>query len=98
MVVSVNEEAQYRPQNTIILSIGTPKKGPLLSGNPRIGLCRLQGYVGVIGTCTGDVPMLVVRKEYFNLKSQVEKQTESQMEPYLPSKVCQGIIGFRLYF
>ena len=25
---------QYRPQNTIILNIGTPKKVPLILGNP----------------------------------------------------------------
>ena len=36
MVVSQNEGAQYRPQNTIVLIIWTPKKVPLILGNPHI--------------------------------------------------------------
>ena len=27
---------QYRPQNTIVLNMGTPKKVPLILGNPHI--------------------------------------------------------------
>ena len=36
MVVSQNRGPQCRPQNTIILIIGTPKKVPLILGNPKI--------------------------------------------------------------
>ena len=40
---------QYRPQNTIVLIIGTPKKVPLILGNPHIDSTRwvmelLQGH------------------------------------------------------
>ena len=38
MVVSLNRGPQYRPQNTIILIIGTPKKVPLILGNRHIGI------------------------------------------------------------
>ena len=36
MVVSQNKGSQYRPQDTITLIIGTPKKVPLILGNPHI--------------------------------------------------------------
>ena len=39
MVVSMNRGLQYRPQNAIILIIGTPKKvPPLILGNLRIAI------------------------------------------------------------
>ena len=31
-------EPQYRPQNTIVLIIGTPKRVPLILGNPLVGM------------------------------------------------------------
>ena len=36
-VVSQNRGPQYRPQNTIVLIIGTPKMVPLILGNPHLG-------------------------------------------------------------
>ena len=36
MVVSLKRGPQYRPQNTIILIMGTPNKVPLILGNPHI--------------------------------------------------------------
>ena len=38
MVVSQNRGPQFRPQNTIVLIIGTPKMVPLILGNPQIML------------------------------------------------------------
>ena len=35
---------QYRPQNTIVLIMGTPKRVPLILGNPH-----------VVEVCTGEV-------------------------------------------
>ena len=35
---------QYRPQNTIVLIIGTPKKVPLMLGNPQV---KLHGFPGL---------------------------------------------------
>ena len=55
MVVSQNKGTQYRPQNTIVLIIGTPKMVPLILGNPQIylhdvaklaSLCN-SAYIGV---------------------------------------------------
>ena len=37
MVVSQNKGTQYRPQYTIVLVIGTPKKVRLILGNSHIG-------------------------------------------------------------
>ena len=34
MVVSQNKGPQYRPPNTIVLTIGTEKRVPLILGNP----------------------------------------------------------------
>ena len=42
VVVSQKRGPQYRPQNTIILIIGTPKKVPLILGNPQVPLGRLR--------------------------------------------------------
>ena len=46
LVVSLNKGTQYRPQNTIILIMGTPKKVPLILGNYHLVLpanaCHLQ--------------------------------------------------------
>ena len=39
-------EPQYRPQNTIVLNIGTPKKVPLILGNPHKGLLIILGVIG----------------------------------------------------
>ena len=36
MVVSLNRGSQNKPPNTIILIIGTPKRVPLLLGNPHM--------------------------------------------------------------
>ena len=36
IIVSLNKGPQYRPQYTIILIIGTPKRVPLILGNPHI--------------------------------------------------------------
>ena len=41
MVVSQNKGTQYRPQYTIVLIIGTPKKVPLILGNPHISRASL---------------------------------------------------------
>ena len=38
LVVSGNKGTQYRPQNTIVLIIGTPKKVPIILGNPHLGI------------------------------------------------------------
>ena len=38
MVVSQNEELQYRPSNTIVLVMGTPKKVFLILGKPHVGI------------------------------------------------------------
>ena len=38
MVLSQNRGPQYRPQNTIVLIIGIPKKVPLILGNPQISM------------------------------------------------------------
>ena len=38
LVVSQNKGTQYRPQYTIVLIIGIPRKVPLILGNPQIGL------------------------------------------------------------
>ena len=35
-VVSLNRGPQYRPQNTIVLIMGTPKMVPLILGNPQV--------------------------------------------------------------
>ena len=44
LVISQNRGAQYRPQNTIVLIIGTPKKVLLILGNSCLGLgFRAQG-------------------------------------------------------
>ena len=40
MVISQNRGPQYRPQNTMILIIGTPKMVPLILGNPQIHTVR----------------------------------------------------------
>ena len=40
MVVSQNKGAQYRPQNIIVLIMGTPKIVPLILGNPQISTKR----------------------------------------------------------
>ena len=37
MVVSQSKGTQYGPQNTIVLIIWTPKKVPLILGNPHMG-------------------------------------------------------------
>ena len=37
MVVSQNKRTQYGPKNTIVLIIWTPKKVPLILGNPHMG-------------------------------------------------------------
>ena len=36
MVVSIKSGTQYRAPNTIILLMGTPKRVPLILGNPHI--------------------------------------------------------------
>ena len=47
MVVSQNEGTQYRPQNIIVLIIGTPKMVPLILGNLHItGI--IEGILGVL--------------------------------------------------
>ena len=43
MVVSLNTGISYRPQNKIVLTIGTPKKVLLIVGNPHIGVIWALG-------------------------------------------------------
>ena len=46
MVVSQNKGTQYRPQNTIVLIMGTPKKVPLILGNTHMIPIRDNGHCG----------------------------------------------------
>ena len=44
MVVSLNRGPQYKPQNAIILIMGTPKIVPLILGNPHMS--EIEGLGG----------------------------------------------------
>ena len=52
MVVSQNKGAQYRPQNIIVLIMGTPKMVPLILGNPHIRIPLVKMY-GNYQMCSG---------------------------------------------
>ena len=64
MVVSLNKGTPYRPQNTIVLIIGAPKKVLLILGNPQFKRLALWGlcwgplilgkyHIGVLGFSVG---------------------------------------------
>ena len=47
MVVFLNRGPQYEPQNTIVLIMGTPKKVPLILGNPHIEMLLKNSKAGM---------------------------------------------------
>ena len=47
---------QYRPQNIIVLIIGTPKRVPLILGNPHLGF---KGSAQIFPSCFGAPKYLV---------------------------------------
>ena len=71
MVVSQNKGTQYRPQNTIVLSIRTPKEVPLILGTPHMELPVIValGFPQVLdciahGSCVGHHPAQVLKDSF----------------------------------
>ena len=56
MVVSQIRRPQYRPQNTIVLIMGSSKKVPIILGNPHICMSTYECYhghsLGAPGNCS----------------------------------------------
>ena len=63
--VSQNRAPQYRPQNIIILIIGTPKKVPLILGNPHMESLNIHGSM------TSMAPMKSFETLWNSMKSDV---------------------------
>ena len=54
-------EPQFRPQNTIVLITGTPKKASLILGNPHLELVAEPGWLAPMNTAKIDLQTLSVR-------------------------------------